>query len=115
MLSAGDDAWSKSGSHYSYTRTGKISPESLPDGSIKYTFSLGCPEYPFDAGTGSCTPGDLEYSGGATSGSASGVTGTVDILVPKQARTACGCGTGKNGVKMLLRNGNSEGAIKFYA
>ena len=78
MLSAGDDAWSKSGSHYSYTRTGKIAPESLPDGSIKYTFSLGCPEYPFDAGTGSCTPGDLKYSGNATRGPASGVTGTVE-------------------------------------
>ena len=78
MLSAGDDAWSKSGSHYSYTRTGKIAPESLPDGGIKYTFSLGCPEYPFDAGTGSCTPGDLKYSGNATRGPASGVTGTVE-------------------------------------
>ena len=63
MLSVGDDVWSKSGSHYSYTRTGKISPESLPDGGIQYTFSPGCPEYPFDAGTGSCSPGDLEYSG----------------------------------------------------
>lgn len=78
MLSAGDDAWSKSGSHYSYTRTGKIAPEFLPDGGIKYTFSLGCPEYPFDAGTGSCTPGDLKYSGNATRGPASGVTGTVE-------------------------------------
>lgn len=78
MLSAKDDAWSKSDNHYSYTRTGKILPESLPDGSIKYTFSLGCPEYPFDAGTGYCLPGDLEYSDGATSGPANGVTGTVE-------------------------------------
>ena len=50
----------------------------IPVKTLKYTFSLGCPEYPFDAGTGSCTPGDLKYSGNATRGPASGVTGTVE-------------------------------------
>jgi hypothetical protein len=76
ILFAADNSWSKSGRHYSYTRTGKITAESCENGGIKYTFSVGSPEYPFDAATGDCDPGTLTYNGNATSGAASIVTGT---------------------------------------
>lgn len=83
-LSAGDDEWTKSGNSYSYTKTGKIAPEWLPNGGVKYVFSLHCPEYPFDAATGSCNPaGSIKYSNDATSGPASSLAGTVEYVQDK--------------------------------
>lgn len=59
---SGNDAWTDSNNHFSYTQTTKISHESVENGGIQYIFSLGQPRYPFDSQTGSCLIGSLSYS-----------------------------------------------------
>lgn len=73
---AGNDAWTRSGNTFLYTKTEKISCASTENGGIEYKFSPGQPEYAFDSGTGSCSPGSLSYSPEGSK-AASSVTGTV--------------------------------------
>ena len=81
LLFAGNDAWTDNGSHFSYTKTGKIAPQNITGGGVKYQFSLGAPRYSFNAATGTCNPGSLTYEGNKTSGPASSVTGAIEYTV----------------------------------